>query len=433
MRDLTVLEIDLTAVAHNMAVLRRLVGPRVGICPVVKADAYGLGAARVCPTLLAAGAEMLAVYTADQAAELLRAAVGGTILVMMPVRSLARGDELEHALVRGRLHLTVHDRDQLADLVRLSERYTTPIPVHLDIDTGMTRGGCLPADAPELIAAINDAPRLKLAGISTHFSSAGSDPATTDRQLARLERLLKSEADAISPVCIVHAANTAATLRTGAYHQRMVRIGQAWAGYGPELIDEESAAEWRDGAHDLRPCVTLSSRLIQIKSVPARTKVGYEAAWTTRRASVIGLVPTGYADGYPLALSGAGRRRRETPLVAVMLQGPSGLTRTYAPVVGRVNMDQITIDLTEIAADKDTPPLRVGTGVELITADRAAPNHLAHLATIAGTSPYELLCRLNPRLRRVYHRASASIEVMPGAAAAARAAATAAAAAVSTG
>lgn len=415
MRDTSVIEIDLSAVAHNMRLLRRIVGPACAICPVVKADAYGLGAVRLAKCLLQAGADMLAVYTADQAAELFGAAVGGEVLVLMPLRDIARAGGLYRALVCGRLHLSVHDARHLEDLIRLSERYAVSIPVHVEVDTGMSRGGCNLREAPAVLEQIARHPRLRLAGLYTHFASAERDEAQTDRQDELFEQLLREQEAMIGCGCLIHAANTCATLRHARHHKSMVRVGLAWAGYGLEAIrGGRIIAE----AEQLQPSLTWSSRIVQLKRIEAGTAVGYGSTWTARRTSLIGLVPVGYADGYPLSLSGrdgAGGGR-----VAVLLYTPQGCRRAYAPVVGAVNMDQITIDLTDVASSGTVwaGNLAVGTPVELISADRDAANHLVKLADAAGTIPYEILCRLSPKIRRIYHEAPAAVEVFAPAAAA---------------
>jgi alanine racemase len=401
MRNANRIEIDLTAVAHNMAVLRRIVGPSCAICPVVKADAYGLGIVRVAKCLVQAGADMLAVYTVQQAAELFGGAVSGPVLALMPVRSVEAADEAYRALVCGRLHLAVHDGGQLEDLMTLANRYGLILPVHLEVDTGMCRGGCDPLEAPDLLRRIAAHPRLELAGIYTHFASAETDLELTLRQQARLEALLVEHAKLIP--------NTAAALRDRRFHGMMIRVGQAWAGYGPECITGPCLPE----AERLQPAVTLRSTIVQIKTIAAGARVGYGATWAAPRASVIGLVPLGYADGYPLALSS---REDGTPRACVAVLGPDrraerGPRRAHAPIVGRVNMDQISIDLTDVVGDGDG--IDVGATVELITPDRGAPNHLVTLARAAGTSPYELLCRLNPRMRRVYRQEPAVVEVFP--------------------
>ena len=408
MRETSVIEIDLSAVAHNMAVIRRIVGPDCAICPIVKADAYGLGAVRIARWLLqragGAAADMVAVYTPRQAAELFRSAVSGSVLVLMPVREMGRADDLYRALICGRLHLSVHDSAHLADLVRLSERYAFSIPLHLEVDTGMSRGGCNIAEAPAVLRRIAESRRVHLAGIYTHFSSAETDVARTNEQAARFDRFIDANRSMIPPHCLVHAANSAATLRSRGFHKSMVRIGAAWAGYGPELISDRSLLP---EAFQLRPAVTWTSTIVHLKTIEPGTPVGYGATWTARRRSVIGLVPVGYADGYPNALGGAGRA-----MVLVSSDEPGGARRRFVPVVGAINMDQITVDLTDLGPSC-LSRISVGTPVELITPDRNAPNHLPTLAAAAGTSFYELICRLSPSIRRAYRCDAPAVDVFP--------------------
>lgn len=391
------IRINLSAVEHNVRVLRRVVGPDCAICPIVKADAYGLGAAPIARHLEAAGVDMLAVYTPGQAAELARAAVGGPILVLMPVRDLDRADEAYRLLIQDRLHLTVHDRDHLDDLIRIAERYATVVPLHLEIDTGMSRGGCAPAAAEAIIGRVAEHRWLRLAGLSTHFAKAGTDARFTNQQLAAFDAVIERCGPLLPSDCAIHAANTFATLRNRRYHKLMIRVGQAWAGYGHESM---TAGQFRRDAGSLRPILTWKSRIVGIKTIPRGATVGYGATWTARRRSRIGLVPVGYADGYPTGAA-ATDDQPKPPCVGVRVQ--DGRT-AYARVVGQVNMDQITIDLTEIAPPDTAPaPVGPGTEVELIGCDPGAPNHLVTVARAAGAIPHELLCGLNPRIRRVYH------------------------------
>ncbi len=421
MRDTSVVEIDLSRVIRNMGVLRRIVGSGCAICPVVKADAYGLGAVRISRTLEQAGAHGLAVFTGGEASELLEAGLGGPVLVLMPLREVRRGSELHRGLARGRLHLTVHDLPQLEDLRRLAGRLALALPVHLEVDTGMTRGGCNLRDVPAALAGIAASPQLKLAGLSTQFAASDRDEPFTRRQHDRFLRVVRDQAHLVPPGCLLHAANTCAALRSRRYHHSMIRVGQAWAGYGVESIRGGPLLEDADG---LRPVVTWSSRIIHLKEVDAGTPVGYGATWTARRRSLIGLVPVGYADGFPLtgtAAEAIGRERggADPVWVAVEVTTPCGPRRAYAPLVGRVSMDQITIDLTELAVEgKDALGLvDVGARVELVSAESSAPNHLGRLAAAAGSCPHEILSRLNPRIRRVYDEPCANVEV-PGPAAA---------------
>jgi alanine racemase len=410
MRENSVIEINLTAVAHNVRLLRRIIGPACALCPIVKADAYGLGATRIAKTLLSSGADMLAVYTPGQAAELIHGAVTAPVLVLMPVREVERVDELYRGFICGRLHLTVHDAAHLDHLIALAERFGAAVPVHLEVDTGMTRGGCSLEDAPVLIRRIAAHRRLNLAGLFTHFACAESDAELTDLQLEQFNRLIEENAEHIPHTCIIHAASSFATLRAQRYHKSMVRIGLAWAGYGmDELVSGESGGEViADGQH-LQPCLRWRSRIVQLRTVPAGTRVGYGQAWTARRTSLIGVVPVGYADGFPYGAGmrdDAGTRGKQAASavqVGVELRTAAGALVRHVPVVGAVNMDQITIDLTDLTQGDGASSIGIETPVELVSPDPDAPNHLPRLAEAAGSFTHEMMCRLNPRLKRVYH------------------------------
>lgn len=408
MHDASIIEINLTAIAANVRLLRKIVGPDCLLCPIVKADAYGLGAPRISRTLLAAGAGMLAVYTPSQAAELIKAAITEPILVLMPVREIDRVDDLYRGLICGKLHLTVHDHDHLQTLIALSERFGAGVPVHLEVDTGMSRGGCALEDAPAILERIARDKRLQLAGLFTHFADAERDVELTEKQLAAFDNLVAEQAEHIPASCYIHAASTYATLRAQRYHKSMVRIGLAWAGYGIETL---TAGEIISEGQYLEPAITWRSSIVQVRQIPAGASVGYGSRWTAERQSVIGLVPVGYADGYPVRAGDRcqviGDRASRTPdtyhlspvscSVGVRCNG----ALRFAPVVGSVSMDQITIDLTDLSQG-DSADIGVGTEVELITPDATAPNHLPTVAQHGGTFAHEMMCRLNPRLKRVY-------------------------------
>jgi alanine racemase len=405
MPDTSQLHINLSALDRNMGVLRRIVGPECALCPIVKADAYGMGAARIAPRLAAAGAELLAVYTPEQAAGLVRAAVSVPVLILMPVSDIARTDELYRWLVSERLHLTVHDEAHLEQLLRLAERFACTIPVHLEIDTGMSRGGADPAAAMAMIRRIAATRWMRLAGVMTHFSNARADAERTAAQLAVFDRVIEESKGAVPADCMIHVASTYSLLRHRRYHRSMVRFGLAWAGYGLEEIE---GGEIIVEGERLQPAVSWTSRMVQTKTLAPGQCVGYGSLWSATRRSVLGLVPVGYADGYPVRMNG-GQEGVHGGQVGVMLDGGAV---GYAPVVGAVNMDQITIDLTDIVAVPGGPGASVGVGttVELISTDRDAPNALCRVAKAAGTIPHEMLCRINPRIRRVYEVESSLVE-----------------------
>lgn len=437
MRDTSVIEVNLSAIDRNLRALRSFVGPECGLCPIIKADAYGLGGGRIARRLAAGGADLLAVYSPEQAAAVTRSAVGSPILVLMPLHDLARTDELYRPLVLGQLHLVLHDADQLAALASLGERFGAIIPVHLEIDTGMSRGGTASAEVPGLLRRLASTRWLRLAGIFTHFSDARSDEARTDAQLAVFDALIAAEARHIPPTCVQHVASTYSLLRHRRFHRAMVRFGLAWCGYGPELLDSGQPRV----TTALEPAVTWSSRLVQVKTIEAGTSVGYGSLWTARRRSVIGLIPVGYSDGFPLARPGATGSAQvavipTTPRDAERVPGatsqerPSSDARRFVPVIGAVNMDQISVDLTDVmdAGTAAAAPvgssqpsghrgvIGVGTRVELISPDPAAPNHLPRVAAAAGTIPHELLCRLSPSIRRVYGSETATLDDVASAA-----------------
>ncbi len=399
MPDTSRIRINLSAVENNIRVVRDVVGPDPLICPIVKADAYGLGAAPIARHLRAAGAGMLAVYTLAQAAALARAAVGGPILVLLPVREMDRIDEAYRLLIRGDLHLTVHDEGHLDDLRRLAERFATVIPLHLEVDSGMTRGGCSPNKAPGLARRISEHRWLRLAGMSTHFARAATDTRYTNKQLSTFDTVLSKCAPAMGADCLVHVANSVATLRHHRYHKTMVRVGQAWAGFGAERLSDGT---FHRQAARLRPIVSWRSNIVQVKTIQRGTSVGYGSRWTAKRRSRIGLVPVGYADGYPM---GVAATDAEAKPACVGVEVDASGAREFVRVVGQVNMDQITIDLTDLSMPhgRRGTAIGVGTVVELIGTDPKDLNHVPTLAAVAGTVPHHVICSLNPRIKRSYH------------------------------
>ncbi|MHC5002043.1 MAG: alanine racemase [Planctomycetota bacterium] len=404
------IEIDLASIDHNVRVVRRVVGGGCAVCGVVKADAYGLGAVPIARHLERAGVAMLAVYNTDQAGELFAAAIRLPVLVLMPVRELVRTSELYRAMVDGRLHFTVHDEEHLETITALAERFGARLPVHVVVDVGMSRGGCPPDEAAIVMRRIAERHRLVLAGVATHFPSADADPALTEAQLEEFEALLESERDVMPAGCLVHAANTFATFRHRRFHKSMVRVGLAWAGYGAEMMRGASDGD----LERLRPVVRWSSRIIHVKSIPTGAGVGYGHRWSADRPSRLGVVPVGYADGYPAALTGPSGA--EPPAhVGVHVGGAAGETTRYAPVVGAVSMDQITVDLTDLEAQlpEGVEPPGVGTVVELVSPDPSAPNHLARVAAAAGMVPHVLLCGLGAQVPRRHVAASAAVHVAP--------------------
>ena len=405
MNSPSVIEINLAAIDHNMRIIRRLVGPLRRICPIVKANAYGLGTARVGRRLEASGADMLAVFAPDEAAQLFASGVALPVLILMPVHEVDRTDLLYRALVRGLLHLTVHGEEHLERIVHLADTFGARIPVHVEVDTGMSRGGSTPDEAARIIGRIVKHRRLELAGIFTHFARAETDPDFTDVQLERLNALLAEQKALIPPTCEIHAANTFALLRSERYYKSMVRIGLAWAGFGSETLGEGDALV---AGQALQPCVHWTSRIQHVKQIEAGTPVGYGSRWTAQRPTLLGIVPVGYADGYAMSLASTDQKAQD-PRIGVFAPGQhrrrTGPAEHFVPVVGTISMDQLAVDLTDLTDHPDFAGAvpGVGTVVQLVSDARSAPNHLPRVAAAGGMRTHEMLSRLSPRSQIVYH------------------------------
>jgi len=378
------IQVDLQRLAHNIAVVRRLIGRHVELCCVIKADAYGLGAARIARWMDHLPVDLLAVYTLDQAEQLCRANIGKPVLVLMPIHEAPRSGPVYRGIVSGKMHCVVHDLAHLNHLIQLADGFGCRLPVHVEVDTGMSRGGANRAEAREILERIASTRAVELRGFFTHYSSAESDERATDEQLAAFTALVNELGPLIPETCRLHAAGTHAVLRDPRHHLDMVRIGLAWTGYGHEALRDEIHLA---GGEDLKPIITWTSRLVHTKWIETGTTVGYGRTWRAKRRTRVGLVPVGYADGYPVALSNK---------AVVRVQTSAGWQS--APVIGRVSMDQLTIDLTDVAP----VDVAVGAVVELIGDDASSGNHLATLSRLANVQPYMLLCGLSSRIARVY-------------------------------
>lgn len=396
----TRIEVDLTAVEHNIGVLRRVLEPTrtaargeeegrlgAGICAVVKADAYSMGVTRVAKRLGMLGVEMMAVYTPTEARALIDAAITTPILVLLPVRELERSDALYRAAWGGQLHLSVHDRDNFEAVGEMADRLGIALPVHLAVDTGMSRGGARIGLAEELLKGIRAHRRLRLAGLYTHFASADCDAAQTSEQHNTFKAWMDAQGELVPDETIVHEANTFGAFRSHGCHGDMVRVGLGWCGYASEEFGA-GEFEFADAAKELKPVCRWLSQVVQLKRIPKGTRVGYGGTWTAERETLIGVVPVGYASGYPVALSNKAQ-------VGIELRDR---TRVYAPMRGRVSMDQICIDLTDVPEGD----IELDMPIEVYGNRRDAPNHIPTLAKQAGTITHELLCRLSPRVPRVY-------------------------------
>ncbi len=367
-----VAEISIGAVRDNLRLLRRHVGPGVRICPAVKADCYGHGLELLWP-VIAEEADAMAVATADEAMELRRLGYAGEILMFFTPCSLPAGgaNQTLKELISKDITLTVVSAGGVDAVVRAAGDLGCEAKVHVKIDTGMGRSGVLHDAAGRLVNCVRAAGSIKLTGLYTHFATADeADKSYALEQLASFRAAV--DACGGGEGLTIHAANSAAAIDLPGSHFDMIRPGIAVYGYQPS--DEMHTVP------PLRPCLRLKSILMQVKDLSAGASVGYGLTHTFDRASRVGLVPVGYADGYPRSVSGRMSMR---------------IGDTDVPVCGRVAMDQVIVDLTE------APSTRIGDEVEVISDDPSSARSVESIAGIAGTIPYEITCRLGGRISRV--------------------------------
>jgi alanine racemase len=363
----------LGAIRANLAALRRLLAPGIKVLGVVKADAYGHGMVPVARALESAGVDMLGIVMVEEGVALRSAGISAPILMMGSLPA----DEIAN-LVAHDLVATVNDAATAEEIDREARRAAKVVPVHLKVDTGMNRLGVRAEEAVGVAEAVAGLKHLRLDGVYTHFACAEMpDRTVTEEQQRRFAEVLRALGERNLRPRLVHAANTAAMVTAPESHFDMVRPGLGLYGILP--------CEEAPKAVRLKPALALRSRVAHLKRVPRGEGVSYGHTWRARRDSVVGLLPVGYGDGYPRALSNKGQVRAG--------EGPQA---PLCPVVGHICMDATMVDLT------DVPAPRVGLEATLIEADAQSPIDVAAVARLADTIPYEILTGLTCRVPRVY-------------------------------
>ena len=356
----TVLKISLDALAQNARAIRRHIPQNVRMMCVIKADAYGHGAARAARRMLENGADAFAVAIVEEARALREAGVDAPILIL----GGGNEDSLRQAVRIGAAQAT-YAPEMLDILEDEAKRLGRRALAHLKIDTGMSRIGVRAPDELEaMIARWKDCPDVEMEGIFTHFCVADTDPEFTQIQNRRFaEALARVREAGFAP--IAHAAATSAMLEP-AYQYDMVRAGIGLYGSCMDALSGE-----------LRYAQTLVTRPVRIARVAAGDTVGYGRTFTARRDSTIMTLPIGYGDGYPRILSNR---------ACVLVKG------RRAPLAGRVCMDMLMADITDI------PGVTLGDEVVLMGAqgdERITPDELAALAE---TIPYEIMLGFSARI-----------------------------------
>ena len=361
----TYIQVDLGAIAENTEALRRSIAPTPHMMAVVKANAYGHGMVPVAVTALAHGADWLGVAIPEEGEALRNAGIGAPILVLGAVNAQGAA-----ASVRFGLTQTVFDRERVRLLEDAAASQGRAAKVHVKIDTGMGRIGVrTEKELRSVLDEIAACPHVLLTGAFTHFADAdGADDVYSRRQ----ERIFEDFRALLPPDILLHAAASAAGCRYPQARYQMVRQGISL--YGCPPVKE---------APPLRPALSWHTEIAYVKTIGPGECVSYGCTFRTDRETAVATLPVGYGDGYHRALSNRAK---------VLIGGKR------CPVIGRVCMDQIMVDVTDVDhRDRfiGTPAVLLGRqGNEEITADE--------LAAWAGTISYEMLLSATARVPVIY-------------------------------
>ena len=360
-------------IARNYRNVCSVVGPKVDVAGVVKADGYGHGALEVSRVLVKEGARWLAVSSVDEGANL---RCGGIreprILIMGGFLSFERA-----ALVEYNLTPAVHSLEQMRELDRVASDAGKSIPFHLKIDSGMSRLGTRAA-AREILSTLADMRHARLEGLMTHFASAADYTTTqTDDQIKAFHAVCAELEQVGVPALRLHTSSTNAIGygRTEGWHD-MVRAGHAIYGYVSPARGEAPPQ-----LLDIQPALTWKARLLAVKDIPAGALVGYGGSFRAAKPMRIGILGAGYADGVFHRLSNRGKVIADGKLTSIL---------------GTISMDLTTIDLSHTAA------LGPGDEVTLLGAEGDTRLDAQQIARVAGTISYNILCNISARVKRVY-------------------------------
>jgi alanine racemase len=377
--------VDLDGLASNYRAITRSLPKSCALMPVVKADAYGHGAGHVARRLAEEGAPVFAVAVVEEGLELRRAGITQPILVMGWI-----GKDQLGSLVDGGLTANIHSVEQAEELKSFLEGEEerggprAPLPVHLKLDTGMTRLGVLPGDLPRILDLLDRMrEKIFLEGVFQNFASA-DDPggAQTEAQTNTFEKCMRAMRARGHRPSMIHTDNSAATLarlasspskKSALFGISHVRPGLALYARVPGLSSEANDS--------LRDVMSFVSVVDQVKTVPKGTRVGYGGTFVAGRMTTLAIVPAGFADGVPRHLSGRGH---------VLIGG------RRCPLAGRVSMDLTTVDVTDLSA-------RPARGDEAVFFGRQGGARLGvdEVAAAAGTVSWEILCGVGPRMPRI--------------------------------
>jgi alanine racemase len=363
-------EVDMDKLAHNMREIRRIAKSKE-IMAVVKADAYGHGALDVAPVLLENGADRLAVAVLSEAIELRRGGIECPIMILG-----FTPPNLIDEILRHNIEQTVYSYELAKELSKMAQKKNKIVKIHIKVDTGMGRIGYLPnEESIREIYKISKLPNLILEGLFSHFSSADDENKDyTKIQIERYNWFYEKLKEKGVHFNVRHAANSAAIIDLPENHYELVRPGIILYGYYP-------SNEVKKERINLKPVMSLKTNVVHIKEVSPGEYIGYGRKFRAEKHSIIATLPVGYADGYTRLLFNKAK---------VIINGK------FAPVVGRICMDQCMIDITDIEG------VKIGTEVILIGEHTNNKFNADDVAKLLGTIKYEIVCMIGKRVPRVY-------------------------------
>jgi alanine racemase len=362
-------EIDKSALIHNVSALRQILAPQTELMAVVKADAYGHGAVNVAEIALEAGATWLAVATLQEGIQLREAGINAPILVLGACNTSGEFTAIAH----WQLQPTLCNPQQALLCAETLTPLGKTLPVHLNLDTGMSRLGTPWHQAVELVELVQGLRSLRLASIYSHFATA-DDPnrAIADLQHHRFQEAIAQLKQRGISLPRLHIANSAATLLDRAFHYDLTRVGLALYGLYP--------ASHLQASIDLKPVMQVKARVTQVKTIPAETGVSYGYKYISDREIRLAVVGIGYADGIPRNLSNQ---------LQVLLRGQ------FIPQIGAITMDQLMLDISSM------PDVQPGEVVTLIGQEGDLRIRADDWANALGTISWEILCGFKHRLPRI--------------------------------
>jgi alanine racemase len=369
-------EIDLDNLAFNFRSVRDFVGRNLKYMAVVKADAYGHGAVECARRLEREGADWFAVALPEEGVELRQAGIRKLVLCLGGFWDAGESVALNYNLTP-----VIFQIDKARALNEAAKSRGTDVAIHVKVDTGMGRIGVRYDQVPEFAEDLRQLDHLRLEGVMTHFAVADdlAQSDFTNAQIRRFDDAVTAFREKGFNPSYLDLANSPGAVGHPASRGNMVRLGGVLYGLGGDVLPREIEKP------ELRPVMSLQTRIAHLKRVPAGETIGYGRTFTTETESLIATVPIGYADGYSRSLSNVGR---------AILRG------SCVPVAGRISMDWTTLDVSSV---KDA---KVGDRVTLIGHDGDARITAEDIALATGTISYEVTCSIDRRVPRVFRQSS---------------------------